>query len=284
MLISEEIIYLELPKTACSHIRNLLKHLVGGNFEGKHNRLPYQSLRQSKMVIGSIRNPWDWYVSIWAFGCDSKGILYDRLTSRKLKGNGLLGDYKNIPPHVFLKFLIINILKPIEDWKRLYSDAKNPELFREWLSLVLNVGSSHKYCFGDGYAFSPISSFAGIYTYYYMRLFSYDLFDLFEKNLGDINQLKNFDAKNNVLDETIRIENLENDLVDILKKLSFKDSAELRHEIRTYKPPLFKESTSQSNSSSRIRDIGYYYDPTTRDLVMEREELLIEKYGYSPSF
>jgi hypothetical protein len=47
---------------------------------------------------------------MWAYGCDSRGILFKRLTSRKLQGNGLLGDYKNIPLDIFLLFLIENII------------------------------------------------------------------------------------------------------------------------------------------------------------------------------
>lgn len=284
MLFSEKVIYLELPKTACSHIRNLFKHLVGGEFVGKHNRLPYYLMQQDKMIVGSIRNPWDWYVSMWAFGCDHKGILFERLTSRKLKGNGLLGNHKSIPPHIFLLFLIENILKPINHWQRLYSNSKDPDLFREWLSLILDVDSNRKYCFGDGYAFSSISSFAGIYTYYYMHLFSYHLFDLFKGDIGDIDRLKSFDLESNILDEVIKIENLENDLIRILQKLDFKDTPELRADIRSFKPPLFKNSNSQSNSSSRIREVGYYYDEKTRDLVAKREEFIIKKYNYSPTF
>lgn len=86
MLVSDHLVYLELPKTACSHIRDLLKLLVGGDIVGKHNRLPGHLMQQNKMIVGSIRNPWDWYVSMWAYGCDRKGLLYKRLTSRKFNG------------------------------------------------------------------------------------------------------------------------------------------------------------------------------------------------------
>lgn len=285
MFVSEKIIYLELPKTACSHIRNLFKYLVGGKFVGKHNRLPSELTHQEKMIVGSIRNPWDWYVSLWAYGCDRKGILFDRLTSRKLKGNGLLGEYKAIAPHVLILFLIENILKPVDNWKRLYSDSKDPYLFREWLSLILDLESNHKYCFGDGYGFSSISSFAGIYTYYYISLFSLDFLALFEGNLSDMIKLTNFDRKNNALDEIIKVENLENDLVRILEKLNFNDTPELRAKIHSFKAPLFRNSPSKrSNSSSRIRDTKYYYDQTTQDLIVDREEFLINKYHYTSLF
>ena len=288
MLVSEDILYLELPKTACSHIRNLLRHFIGGKFDGKHNRpspeLLDQVFRHEKMVVGSVRNPWDWYISIWAYGCDSKGVLFDRLTSRKLKGNGLISGAKSIPPIVFLTFLAQNIFKPVGNWKRLYADSKDPDLFREWLSLVLALDSNNKYSFGDGYPFSPVSSVAGLYTYYYVRLFSHDITRIRSGTIKTMSELCEIDRSNNILNEVVRIENLEDDMVRILQKLGHADSPELRDEIRTYRPPLFKDSKTKSNSSSRVKDIEYYYNEQASRLVANSEKLIIEKYNYQPPF
>ena len=38
MFVSDSIVFMELHKTGCTHIRNLLKELVGGEFQGKHNQ------------------------------------------------------------------------------------------------------------------------------------------------------------------------------------------------------------------------------------------------------
>ena len=283
MLVADDILYLELPKTACSHIRNLLKHFVGGKFVGKHNRPSEQMLEQmleQKMLVGSVRNPWDWYVSMWAYGCDSKGVLFKRLTSRQIRGQGLISGAKSIPPLVFLRFLSQIFFKSPDNWKRLYADSRNPYLFREWLSLVLDIDYNHKYSFGDGYAFSPVSSIAGLYTYYYVRLFARDTARLINGKISAMDGLCEIDQSYNVLNEVIRVESLEDDVVRILCKLGHVDSLSLRNEIRTYKPPLFRDIGSKSNSSSRVRDIRYYYDQQTAHLVAHREKLIIEKHNY----
>ena len=66
MFVAQGLIYLELQKTGGTHIRRLLERYTGGKPVGKHNRLPAGS--DADFIIGSIRNPWDWYVSLWAYG------------------------------------------------------------------------------------------------------------------------------------------------------------------------------------------------------------------------
>ena len=88
MLITDELVYLELQKTGCSHTIKILSALNNKNCKiiGKHNT--YDSIPkedqgnfESKLKIGNIRNPWDWYVSLWAFGCQKKGGLYNLVTN-----------------------------------------------------------------------------------------------------------------------------------------------------------------------------------------------------------
>ena len=67
MFEADRLLYIDLHKTGCSHIGRLLQETVGGRRLGKHNRP--SAMPTDRMIIGSVRNPWDWYVSLWAFGC-----------------------------------------------------------------------------------------------------------------------------------------------------------------------------------------------------------------------
>lgn len=283
MFVSEKFLYIELPKTACSQIRDFLKHLAGGENIGKHNRPSQDLLDSERAVIGSIRNPWDWYVSLWAFGCDSKGVLHKRLTSRKLRGNSLLGSHASaMRPYSVLPFLLNNLLKPCGDWERLYSDSKDPVLFREWLCKLLDTRSGTKYTLGDGYAFSPLSSYAGLYTFYYLQLFLQNDLDLFGDKVENLEKLKSLDEENNVLDYVISVENLESDLIKTLSKIGFEfDKKDIVNELRTFKPSWHKDKGTLTNSSSRVRDYRYYYDSDTTELVHNLEKHIVLKYGYS---
>lgn len=281
MLISERFIYLELPKTACSHIRDLLKLLAGGSIDGKHNRLPANLTRQNKYILGSIRNPWDWYVSLWAFGCDGKGSLYKRLARSKFGGNRLSSLRKNgiaISPLYLILISYENLKKSNTFYEVLYSDSKNPDNFRKWLEIILDQDSNKKYTFGDGYALSPISSYAGIYTYYYLQLFSSNITNLYNNTLQNENDLKRFDKENNILDFVIRTENLNADLLEFVKKIGCNLDEEI---IESFKPHWHKNKDTNTNSSSRVKDLGYYYDKKSIDLVADREKFIIQKYNYA---
>ena len=90
MFVNERLIYLQLQKTGCTHVAMLLDKLIGGEQVGKHNRLPARLESEGRLIVGSVRNPWDWYVSLWAFGCEQCGGLADRLTSGfTFRGHGV---------------------------------------------------------------------------------------------------------------------------------------------------------------------------------------------------
>lgn len=269
MFVSDRLIYLQLYKTGCTHIEYLLKGLMSCQYHQKHSRIPSDFDLKGRAIVGSIRNPWDWYISLWGFGCDRKGGLYKRLTTRKIKGNGLVGSVRNVSLQDRFRVLLAQINKPIEMWQDVYSDSRDAERFRRWLKMLFS--SENKYQLGDGYAISPISSYAGLLSYYYVQLFSRNHSDLFSQKIGDFQKLEEFDLKNNLLTHVIRMEALEDDFLKVMKAIGYEISNEQEQKIR---------ASGKTNSSSRERSIDYYYDRETLDLVAEKERLVIQKYGY----
>ena len=83
MFISDSLVFVELQKTGSDHIKSLLKKTVGGENDPK-NHVPDEALLASgRPFVGSIRDPWAWYLSLWTVGCHQKGELYERLTNPK---------------------------------------------------------------------------------------------------------------------------------------------------------------------------------------------------------
>ena len=80
MFISNKLVYLELHKTGCSHIRRILSIALDGELAGKHNKATKDLFTERRVFVGSVRNPWAWYVSLWGYGCDGNGVLHQRLT------------------------------------------------------------------------------------------------------------------------------------------------------------------------------------------------------------
>ena len=81
MFETDRLIYLQMQKTGCSHVADLLDRCYGGEQTNKHAPLGQQLLTE-KYVAGSVRNPWSWYLSLWSFGCQRGGSMHGRLVRR----------------------------------------------------------------------------------------------------------------------------------------------------------------------------------------------------------
>ena len=242
----------------------LEKVCPGGQME-MHTRPPREILESGRLIAGSVRNPWDWYVSMWGYGCDGKGALYDRLTGRpRLLGQG----YRRS-----LRWGLMNLYYDIRRdrgfWRELYSDAGSPELFRKWLLAILDSPRSRE--IGEGYSTSPLRSFAGLYTFRYCRLFHDSDQHLFDGSVRDAAALEAADTRHNSVRHMIMTENMVEGIVGMLKRSGVEVTEDLLAEV---------VSMERTNPSSRKEDYTFYYDDRTADLVADRDSLIVSRYGY----
>lgn len=273
MFIADGLIFLELQKTGGSHIGRLLEQYVGGQTTGKHHRLKEDAA--DRYVIGSIRNPWDWYVSLWAYGCGGKGSI------RMRTGRRVDIDYyfRGLPEamgreRLNVKQLMLSTyydaIKPVARWQQTYQDSSDPEGFRKWLRLLLD--NKRRYDIGEGYGFSPLSLHAGLMSYRYFRLFTINDSVFHDRRLESVSGLADFDEELNISNGVIRMESLEEDFIHVLTEANITLSEVQRASIRNKEEG--KTNVSQRNSAA------YYYDDETLALVAEKERYLIGKYGY----
>jgi hypothetical protein len=258
MFIGPKIIYLELLKTGCTYIRELLDSLVDGELVDKHNLIKNVPADQtanlsSKVKVGNIRNPWDWYVSLWSFGCMSKGSLYHRLATLKHSS-----FYKKTPSAYLLT----------REWKAVYTDSSDPKLFQKWLKMIFDKKKNMKL---PGFSSCPISDFAGLMTFNYLRLYTWD-FHNYWKSIKDIELLKKADKEKNFIDFFIKMENLDQDFIELMKKIGMSDQ-----EIESMVKPLLGKKVNES----KRKDYHFYYNDESMNLVAEREKYILEKHGYS---
>ncbi len=266
MFVSEALIYLQLHKTGCTHIENLLRQTVGGEVIGKHERLPAGFPVGGRKLLGSVRNPWDWYVSLWAYGCGGHGGLRSQLTGpRRWRGHGFRHH-----PTLALRRLLAETGRSASAWRRLYADVTNPALFREWVRRLHDP--RHRHAVGEGYAESPIHRHSGFLTYRYALLYVRDPAALYTAKVASPAGLKSVIDQGSLLDAVIRNERLEDDLLDALRQCGVSLDADRVALIR---------AGNRTNASQRSRDLNLYYDQETRELVRERDGILIGKYGYA---
>lgn len=279
MFVAERLVYLQLQKTGNSHIAKLLVDLIPGEEQGRHNRLERYDLYRDRSIVGSIRNPWDWYVSLWAYCCSRRGDWYINTTapiwrSVKLRYHLRLGTNGDSGSGPLLggavRSFCHNTTKAARRWRDLYADSDDPKLFREFLRTLFGQG---RYDFCDGYGISSVSTSAGLLTYYYLKLHSREAAPLFvDPRLSDPDALSRFDRENNILNSIIRLEHLEDDLIRALATAGYGLTPGQESKIRAARGDKFNRSEHRAPA--------YYYDCETFDLVRSRDRLLVEKYAY----
>ena len=273
-----------MDKTACTHIASLLSKHIGGQQIGlnyqKHNWL--SDYETKKYICGSIRNPWEWYVSTWAFGCQGEGTIHNRVIIPDFQKfleffkHKLLSDYNpfsfnNVQLGDTWLHFKNEIKKPVILWRDTYKDYQKPEKFRKWLKLIYDP--ERKRDFNEGYSESSVSNYAGLMTYLYCNFFIKNFFQTKNfRGLKTFEELREFDKKNNILNFTIKVESLENDFIQMLEKFGYKIDVKTKNLIL---------NSGRTNTSEHLKP-SFYYDEETINLVAEKEKLIIEKYRYTP--
>lgn len=263
MFIANELVFVELHKTGCSHIGKLLASILGGMQYGKHNRPSEQLLVSGRKFLGSVRNPWDFYVSLWAYGCGKKGLVYTHTTRPLMTGEpgGIPGMAASDPggsPR-------LRPARKPEEWRRCYADPHNAAAFRDWLYMINDENYWHD--FGEGYGESVISEHAGLFTYRFASLFCRHA----QARIAGLDDIKAYIEKNCYIDRFIRTENLEDDLIAALEACNIRLD-------ETQKCSIY--SAKKTNASSRTHETAYYYDNAALELVRNREGAIIEMFSH----
>lgn len=259
MFINDRLIYLQMHKTGCTHITKLLDLCVGGKEVGLHNTL--ENYETDKFILGSVRNPWDWYVSLWAFGCSQRGGIYKSLVKKNY-----LRAFKNI----LTDFDFTGMRKIFTNWEKLYKDSENPVLFRRWLKNIYDRDFSGQ--FPEGYAGHPTSRFIGLMTYRYAYFFIKNFLSDQGDRFSSFKKLEEFERDNNILDGIIITDNLEKDFLKALESAGYEIDDKIFKIVNDF--GQIKSNTSKHMST------GFYYDDETMNLVANNEKLIIDKYRF----
>jgi hypothetical protein len=268
MFVSDKIVFMELQKTGCTHIRNLLKEIVGGEFVERHIQADPRLFGDGRFFLGSVRDPWDWHVSLWAYGCDSKGDFFSNVTTKgiRIRDRG----WKRHPYSTLIEYLGSRPNRHSEQWKRTFRDVNDAGAFRQWLHMLHD--ETYWCDVGEGYWRFALNRYAGLLTYRYLKIFTCKKGELdVLKKLSTPEQLAEHERQHCFIDYFIRNESLEADLLAALELKKF----EIPHKVAagmTARP--------RTNTSSKKHGPRYYYDAEAEKLVGARDRLIIDKFGY----
>ncbi|WP_237096002.1 hypothetical protein [Nereida sp. MMG025] len=233
---------------------------------GKHNQL--LKAPREKMVICSIRNPWDWYVSLWAYGCSGQGrILSDATASTRegVKKVISMARRDRVVRARLLGLLKSEMSRDREYWQDLYSDENNAENFRTWLKGLLGENQSPLSQYA--YCQLPVAKTVGFYSFRAARIAIEK--PTWEKKIVGIRTpgaFAEFWEAYSLVRKYVRTENLDDDLTEVLRAVG--------HDVTV--DDLRAEKTNTSKHKSFIS----YYDEETIALVAQRDKHLIAKFGY----
>jgi hypothetical protein len=264
MIIGNNFLYVELQKSGCTHVRRVLQDVVGATSDGeKHNGLAKKPA--DKYVLGSVRNPWAWYVSLWAFGCKTdQGAIEYRLTTPRPMGK------RDLFPHRFRRKILGESKAEAEAWRELYQDVNDREAFRTWLRRIHDPRFAPDLL--EWYDLHATHRFLGFLSYRYCKL-HVGGFDTWKGRftLRSYDALRRFVDQNHLVDFMMFNEHLTENLIMALDAIDYGLTDTQRSQIR---------DAGQTNTSDH-GDWRWYYDDECRDLVAQRDRLIIDRYGYA---
>ncbi len=266
MFISDELIYIQMQKTAGSHIAKLLRQLFDGEMIGKHNPATLEQIKSGAYFVGSIRNPWEWYLSLWTFGVGGFGTVMRNLTKRNiLPAMKIL--FKN--PKTGYQHCLDAITKDVKTWRGVYTHSDDITAFRRWLVLLHDSNQANHI---TKHYHSNIAQQFGWMTYTYLCLYCHADKPLSMMDFSQFAQLCQFEQDTCYIDDFIRQEALEQSLCNIIEKI---------RPLNAIEKSLIMDAKT-TNTSHRALAISDYYDQACIELIQNRDKLIIEKFGYLP--
>lgn len=246
MFVARQLVYVENHKTGSTQILDLLGRAIPGRAMGKHNRP--RKYPADRVIVTSVRNPWDWYLSLWTFGCRGLGAVHGRLTAAGLD---------DAPGSRAAR------------WRELYADAGDPGRFRAWLQCMHD--SANAGLLGEGYGDWPLNARTGFCTYRFLGFAVDDVLVLRDPGPAG-GSAEALYARHNAIDRVIRTERLSTDLLAALEAAGCPPDDATTAMIRG-------GDAHPTNASARGATTRYY-DADTARLVGDRERLLVEAFDY----
>jgi hypothetical protein len=245
---TKDLIFLQMQKAGSTHIAKLLSEIFRGpapnEGKGKHSRATEAQINSGRMIASSIRSPWDWYVSLWTFGCSGKGGLRHRVTNTKENGSQ----------------------SSRESWKTVYSDKGNIAHFRQWLHMIFS--SENTSLIREGH---DMDVDCGFMTYRYIRLcWREQRNQQRASNETGTESLLQQDKERCYVDYFIKAESLEDELCRVINMI---------RPLTTEEQNLIYRA-ERTNASSRVHLVREYYDRETIKKVQLNDSLIINKFEY----
>tara|TARA_Y100000389_G_scaffold156601_1_gene157526 strand:+ start:868 stop:1686 length:819 start_codon:yes stop_codon:yes gene_type:complete len=264
MIIGKKFFITEMPKTGTTFLRNYFLQHRNIELTIHHetiNQNKKYDLLNLKNRIGIIRNPYEWYLSIWKSTCKekSRSPIYADLSSIRLKLRRLKLN-KRLCGYIFSQ-----INKDRNKLKSLFKNVHSKKNFNKFLDIMLNF--KNRQMIGSEYSFVPFENL-GYMTYIF-----------FTQNVlrRNYNVVYNSSYK---LDEIINHNNL-----NLYTNIFFK-TENLNHNLKKFLTNNNIEIKSlnilNKNSTSNVlkKDYKNFFTIKNILLIEKKEDYIFKKFNY----
>ena len=266
MFVNDDLVFLHLQKAAGTFVVDRLAQALRGEVRDGH--APLTAGKRGRIVAAAVRDPWDWYVSLWSYGCMGQGELRGRLLMPRgqmstLALRAVLRGREG--PGKALARVQRDCGRDPRAWAALYASAEDPALFRRWLRTLLTLpGAGH---LPDSYPALPMCGQVGFMTFRVLRLFTdWQAWSAGAAGIRTPDDASNFYRRHGIVDRVLRTERVAEDLQGLLSAIGVAQAS---------------EDAAKANASRRGAHAGYY-DAETAALVLEKDRMVVETFGYTP--
>jgi hypothetical protein len=253
MIEFEKIIYLDVYKTGSTHVFDVLKKATGKRPQRVSRHSPLTEVhpwrwKNGKFVFATIRNPWDWYVSLWAFGTHEDKSFYQNVCDAA--GEDMAG--------------------------RLYDHANPQVSFPLWLKSILDPDFIARMK-GKTLATSGMAEVMGVYSYRFMRITTpFPSILLRRWNIGSIDRAIAYQKRWATYDAIYRSEQLDAALERLISERG--EALGFRADALKFVRRGEKQRTNMSTRTlSSYRD---YYTDDLAELVRQRDRMIVDMFDY----
>ena len=252
MIEYDDFIYLDVYRTGSTHVIGLLETICAGRpvRAFRHASLTRGrplGLAGGKPVFATVRNPWDWYVSLWAIGSDGKSAIR-----------------KHLAPHV-----------EAAELASLYDRSDPRAAFSRWLNRMHDAPFLDR-VMKEHLPESGLASAVGLYTYRFLRVTTrYPRLLLRRPLVRDADSALTHHRRFKAYGTLLRNELLDEELIAFVARHPRGFRADAGEIIRA---AAARHANASSRSLVSYRD---YYSEADRALVAARDRFFLDAFGYA---
>ena len=264
MIIGEKFFITEMPKTGTTFLRNYFAQHKNIELTIHHetiNQNKRYNLLNFKNRIGVIRNPYEWYLSIWKSTCKAKkhspiyaDLVSIRLKLRRLRLNERLYGY-----------IFSQITKDRDKLKSMFENVHSKKNFNKFLGIMLNF--KNRLMIGSEYSFVPFENLGYMtYIFFSQNVLRKNYNVVYNSNYK-LKEILNHNNINLYTNKFFKTENLNNNLKNFLKSNNIK--------IKNLK-------ILNKNSTSKIlkKDYKHFFTAKNILLIEKKEDYIFRKFNY----